>query len=140
MSFTMHDPWTCPDHRTIVALGVGPQEMAGSLLVLRSPGLRSAVLGPYGERDQGPSGPVASLRNVAFMMGFLRRLTALLRRPRRHLVVSDNRVYCPRRGDIEVDSCFGCPMFRDMWNDQQSGSQVLDCRYRSTRTTVRTAY
>ena len=42
------------------------------------------------------------------------------------LYVSDGRVHCPRRGDIDVDTCIACEALRDI--RREGDEEVLECR------------
>jgi hypothetical protein len=42
------------------------------------------------------------------------------------LYVNEGRVNCPRRGEIDVDTCFSCGALRDV-RKGRGGAEVLEC-------------
>ena len=45
------------------------------------------------------------------------------------LNVSEGRVNCPRRGEVDVDQCFACPELLDVRQDR-AGDEIIVCEPR----------
>lgn len=45
------------------------------------------------------------------------------------LYIDNGRVNCPKRGDLDIDNCAGCPDFRDIRKELEGEILVCSRRY-----------
>ncbi len=74
-----------------------------------------------------PGGPILTVAKIGTQgseWSVEMHLPSLRRQPR-EAVVSAGRVWCPRRGDIDVERCGGCPAYRG--SRPEGAHEIIRC-------------